>query len=198
MPAGEYPNSFSAIQAFGLEFSQTEYICAWQALQNPQAIGKGTTTRSPALSVVTAPPTSTTSPMNSCPSTSPLFSVGTKPPYRCRSEPQIAVEVILTMASRSVRNVLDLDIAPVHPAVGPHRRLPISGARNCGPRPFRPYQRGIDAVDVPLADTGSCKGAGFIWLERLRRALLHQPAGVHAGGTALGAHDLTGFDDLFE
>src|SRR5215203_1613627 len=105
MPAGEYPNSFSTIQAFGLEFSQTEYICAWQALQNPQAIGKGTTTRSPALSVVTAPPTSTTSPMNSCPSTSPLFSVGTKPPYRCRSEPQIAVEVILTMASRSFKIV---------------------------------------------------------------------------------------------
>ena len=30
MPAGEWPHSFSAIQAFGFEFSQSEYICRWQ------------------------------------------------------------------------------------------------------------------------------------------------------------------------
>ena len=28
MPHGEWPNSFSAIQAFGLEFSQSEYMLA--------------------------------------------------------------------------------------------------------------------------------------------------------------------------
>ena len=47
MPHGEWPHSFSAIQAFGLEFSHSEYIFFWQKKQLPQAIGNGTTTRSP-------------------------------------------------------------------------------------------------------------------------------------------------------
>src|SRR3954447_797977 len=103
MPAGECPYSFSAIQAFGLEFSHSENAWAWQARQLPHAIGKGTTTRSPTERFGTPLPTSTTSPMNSWPRMSPFSIDGTKPLYRCRSDPQIAVEVIRTIASRAFR-----------------------------------------------------------------------------------------------
>src|SRR3954465_6811901 len=103
MPAGECPSSFSAIQALGLEFSHRENIPASQAAQAPQAIGNGTTTRSPTVRLRTPLPTSTTSPMNSCPSTSPCSIVGTNPLYKWRSDPQIAVEVILTIASCELR-----------------------------------------------------------------------------------------------
>ena len=56
----------------------------WQGAQQvkkqfPHAIGNGTTTRSPGLRFFTAGPTSTTSPMNSCPRMSPLSIVGIKP-----------------------------------------------------------------------------------------------------------------------
>src|SRR5919107_4723944 len=103
MPHGEYPHIFSAIHAFGFEFSQSEYSSRSHCRQWPHAIGNGTTTRSPTDRLFTLSPTSTTSPMNSCPSTSPLLIVGTNPLYRCRSEPQIAVLVIFTIASRWLR-----------------------------------------------------------------------------------------------
>src|ERR1051326_2053056 len=92
--------SFCAIQAFGLEWSHSEYICFWQKKQFPHEIGNPTTTRSPERRFFTSGPTSTTSPMNSCPKISPFSIVGIKPLYRWRSEPQIAVEVIFTTASR--------------------------------------------------------------------------------------------------
>ena len=75
MPALAWPHSFSAIPALGLEFSHSEYRPAAQALQSPQAIGNGTTTRSP-TEVRHARPTSTTSPMNSWPRMSPFSMVG--------------------------------------------------------------------------------------------------------------------------
>src|SRR3954471_23572144 len=103
IPAGECPHIFSAIQAFGLEFSHTEKFPCWQEKQLPQAMGKGTTTRSPTFRFFTLFPVSTTSPMNSCPRMSPFSMVGTKPLKRCRSEPQIAVEVTRTIASRELR-----------------------------------------------------------------------------------------------
>jgi hypothetical protein len=65
MPEGEKPQSFSASLALGFEFSQSEYISLAHAWQAPQAMGKGTTTRSPFLSFFTSGPTSTISPMNS-------------------------------------------------------------------------------------------------------------------------------------
>jgi hypothetical protein len=71
-----WPNSFSAIPAFGFEFSHTEYISFLHAQQSPQAIGNGTTTRSPTWRLPTPLPVSTTSPMNSCPRMSPFFTVG--------------------------------------------------------------------------------------------------------------------------
>src|SRR3954469_7208495 len=71
--------------------------------QLPHAIGNGTTTRSPFFRFFTPRPTSTTSPMNSCPSMSPLSIVGTKPLYRWRSDPQMAVDVIFTIASLWLR-----------------------------------------------------------------------------------------------
>src|SRR3989442_300723 len=64
--------------AFGLEFSQSENIAFLQKKQLPHAIGNGTTTRSPRLGLPTAPPTSTTSPMNSWPRMSPFTMPGTK------------------------------------------------------------------------------------------------------------------------
>ncbi len=95
--------NFSARLALGLLFSQTEYMPCSQARQLPQAIGKGTTTRSPTRRFDTSGPTSTTSPMNSWPRMSPLSMVGMKPSYRCRSEPQIADEVMRMIASRAFR-----------------------------------------------------------------------------------------------
>src|SRR4051812_46293098 len=103
MPAVPCPNAFSAMPQLGFEFSQTEYSSCLHAQQLPQAIGNGTTTRSPTARLSTPRPVSTTSPMNSCPRMSPRFIVGTYPSYRCRSDPQIAVDVIRTIASRSLR-----------------------------------------------------------------------------------------------
>ncbi len=100
MPAGECPIIFSAIHALGFEFSQSEYISALHAPQFPHAIGNGTTTRSPTFRFFTSRPTSTTSPMNSWPRMSPLCIVGTSALYKWRSDPQIAVDVIFTIASR--------------------------------------------------------------------------------------------------
>ena len=70
------PHSFSLKPALGLAFSHTENKPRAQAPQSPQAIGNGTTTRSPTRRVATSGPTSTTSPMNSWPSTSPSRMVG--------------------------------------------------------------------------------------------------------------------------
>src|SRR4051812_26236465 len=104
MPAVAWPNIFCAIHAFGLVFSQTENNPCRQEKQVPQAIGNGTTTRSPTFKLPLSPrPVSTTSPINSWPRMSPFSMVGTKPLNKCRSEPQMAVDVILTMASRELR-----------------------------------------------------------------------------------------------
>ena len=56
MPAGEWPQSFSAIQAFGLEFSQSENSPLRHSAQAPHAIGNGTTTRSPTFRFFTPRP----------------------------------------------------------------------------------------------------------------------------------------------
>ena len=77
MPAVGKPNIFSASRAFGFEFSQSEKSWCRHDQQLPQAIGNGTTTRSPTFRFVTLLPFSTTSPMNSWPMTSPRFIVGT-------------------------------------------------------------------------------------------------------------------------
>ena len=76
MPALACPHSFSAMPALGLEFSQTEKNPALQELQPPQAIGNGTTTRSPICRLPTPEPSSTTSPMNSWPRMSPFSMAG--------------------------------------------------------------------------------------------------------------------------
>ena len=80
IPHGECPHIFSAIQAFGFEFSHSENMPSRQKKQFPQEIGNGTTTRSPTFKFFTSGPTSTTSPMNSCPTMSPFCMLGIKPP----------------------------------------------------------------------------------------------------------------------
>src|SRR6476469_1349335 len=89
--------------AFGLLLSQSEVRRSRQKKQSPHAMAKGTTTRSPAARVRHPGPTASTSPMNSCPSTSPDSMVGMIPLKRWRSEPQMAVEVTRTIASRGLR-----------------------------------------------------------------------------------------------
>ena len=80
MPGGEWPHIFSAIQALGLEFSQSEYSSGSQHQQLPQAIGNGHDHPVADLEVLHARgPTSTTSPMNSWPRMSPDSIVGMKP-----------------------------------------------------------------------------------------------------------------------
>ena len=65
-----------ASSALGFETSQHEKSPFAQKKQLPHEIVNGTTTRSPYFILVTALPTSTTSPIGSCPSTSPDFIVG--------------------------------------------------------------------------------------------------------------------------
>ena len=61
----------------------------------------GTTTRSPTFSLWLDEPVSTTSPMNSCPSTSPLSMLGIWPSIKCKSEPHIAQALTFRITSRA-------------------------------------------------------------------------------------------------
>jgi len=83
-----------------LDVSHSENSCREQNQQVPQEIVKGTTTLSPILNLVTPLPTASTMPIGSWPMTSPGCIVGMKPSYRCRSLPQMAVDVIRTTMSR--------------------------------------------------------------------------------------------------
>ena len=98
-PRGECPITAAACSALRFERSQSENSCFWQKKHWPQAMLKGTTTRSPLRNLLCAPPVSTTSPIVSWPSTSPDCMVGMQPSIRCRSEPQIAQAVTLMMMS---------------------------------------------------------------------------------------------------
>src|SRR5207237_10218254 len=102
-PEPEYPYASSSIHAFGFELSHADHNSRSQKKHRPHAIVNGTTTRSPIFSFVISGPTATISPMNSWPRMSPRFNVGMNPSSRCRSEPQIAVSVTLTIASRGLR-----------------------------------------------------------------------------------------------
>ncbi len=53
----------------------------------------------PGLRFWTSGPTDSTTPMNSCPQTSPFFIPGINPTYMCRSEPQMQVVVTFRMTS---------------------------------------------------------------------------------------------------
>src|SRR3712207_4714668 len=105
MPAVAWPNICSPMYGLVFVLSQQLNSCRLQKKHSPQAIGNGTTTRSPTFSLLlsTSGPTSSTTPIGSWPSTSPGFMKGTNPSTRCRSEPQMQVEVIRTMASRRLR-----------------------------------------------------------------------------------------------
>src|SRR5829696_854847 len=159
--------------ALGLEFSHSEYSSRSQAEQLPQAIGNGTTTRSPTWRLDTAGPTSTTSPMNSCPRMSPLRMVGMKPWNRCRSEPQMAVEVTRTMASRALR-ILGSGTSRTSRLVLPIQQL------------------------ARMSELRSVRVSGGRSADRFGRALLEQPARAGALGAALGADHLAGLQHLLE
>src|SRR5439155_17278725 len=81
------------------DLSQHDQSWFWQNQHDPQQMVNGMTTRSPFFSFLTSRPTSSTIPIGSWPRTSPDFIVGMNPSYRCRSDPQMAVDVIRTTAS---------------------------------------------------------------------------------------------------
>src|SRR5436305_2035714 len=90
-PPGAWPHSASVIAGLVFPLSQDEYSSFSQYQHRPHATNEDTTTRSPTLCLPTSGPTSTISPRNSCPSTSPARMNGMYPPIRCRSEPQVVL-----------------------------------------------------------------------------------------------------------
>ena len=88
--------------ALGFVLSQQLHSWRLQKKHLPQPIGNGTTTRSPTFTLLlsTSGPSSSTMPIGSWPRMSPGFMNGMKPSTRCRSEPQMQVEVMRTIASR--------------------------------------------------------------------------------------------------
>src|SRR3954463_1639009 len=85
--------------ALGLTLWQLAYRPRAQNQHDPQNTLNGTMTRSPGFRCCTDGPTSSTTPMNSCPNVNPTRVSGIIPWYRCRSEPQIAAMVTRTIAS---------------------------------------------------------------------------------------------------
>ena len=73
----------------------------------------GITTRSPGLMCVTSGPTSSTIPIGSCPRMSPGARNGPRTSYRCRSEPQMAVDVGADLFDDAHRLVPE-DVAGLH------------------------------------------------------------------------------------
>jgi hypothetical protein len=106
MPDVEWPQSFSAIPALGLLFSQTDVMPLRHWSQPPQAMGNGTTTRSPSLQVADAlaglddlAHELVAQDVARAASSARSRRRGAGP------EPQIAVEVTRMIASRSLRIV---------------------------------------------------------------------------------------------
>ncbi len=85
--------------ALGFTLWQLEYRPRAQKKHDPQNTLNGTMTRSPGLRFSTDGPTSSITPMNSCPKVVPTRVSGIIPWYRWRSEPQMAANVTRTMAS---------------------------------------------------------------------------------------------------
>src|SRR6478609_5782215 len=81
----------------GLTFRQIPVLPSLQFLQPPQAMLNATEARSPTLTNSTPGPTSTTSPVISCPRTSPSGAV-VRPRTMCWSDPQMLVVTTFRMA----------------------------------------------------------------------------------------------------
>src|SRR5688572_28027774 len=90
--------------ALGVELSQQLQSGRRQKKELPQAKGSETMTRSPTLILLlsTPGPTSSIAPMNSWPTMSPGFIAGMNPLNRCRSDPQMHIDVTRSMALRSL------------------------------------------------------------------------------------------------
>src|SRR5215207_3525872 len=89
---------------FVFVLSQQLYSCRRQKKQFPHARQNGTITRSPTFTfdLSTFGPTSSTMPIGSWPMMSPGFMNGMNPSYRCRSDPQMQVDVTRMIASRGL------------------------------------------------------------------------------------------------
>ena len=77
----------------------------WQKKHSPQKVSTLTVTRSPALTLRTSAPTSSTMPTISWPTVIPGTARGTLPCLMCRSLVQILPSVMRTMASRGLCNL---------------------------------------------------------------------------------------------
>src|ERR1700733_3206101 len=97
-PICAYPYAAPSTPSVGLVRRQNEVHPATQLRQVPQAMLNGTETRSPGLIQLTPGPVSSTMPVFSWPSTLPCSTL-VRPSYMCRSDPQMLVVVIRTIAS---------------------------------------------------------------------------------------------------
>ncbi len=80
---------------------QNDHQPSWQLRHVPHEMLNGTDTRSPTCTRSTLIPTASTIPMFSWPKTVPSSTL-VRPSYMCRSEPQMLVVVMRTMASSGV------------------------------------------------------------------------------------------------
>src|SRR4051812_37050722 len=115
-----------------------------QYQQLPQKMLNGTITRSPTWRFCTDDPTSSTTPMNSCPNVWPIRVSGIIPWYRCRSEPQIAASWTRTIASLGC-SIRGLSFSSTRSLYGPRyviaRMVPPKRLRTRRPG-ARPQPRG--------------------------------------------------------
>ena len=95
-PMSTYP--YAAPARAGFTLRQTPVLPSLHIRQRPQAMLKGTEQMSPSLTKSTSSPTSTTSPVISCPRVCPTGAV-VRPRTMCWSEPQMLVVTSLRMAA---------------------------------------------------------------------------------------------------
>src|SRR5207249_4963692 len=96
----------------------THAVCSpsWQKMQVPSENANGMTTTSPTLTVRTSPPTASTTPIASCPMTTPL-SLRSSEVYGQRSLPQMqagpgdADDRVCRLDDLGIGDVLDPDVA---------------------------------------------------------------------------------------
>src|SRR5688572_10168426 len=81
---------------------------------------------------------------------SPFSIEGTKPLYRCRSEPQIAVEVIRTIASRELR-IFGSGTCSTRTFFLPSQQLALIALHSCYPYGKRPLAGGAAACTMIIA-----------------------------------------------
>src|SRR5918997_2179152 len=142
--------------ALGFTLWQLLYRPRAQNQQLPQKMLNGTITRSPTCRFCTEEPTSSTTPMNSCPNVCPIRVSGMSPWKRCRSEPQIAASCTRTIASLGC-SMRGLSFSSTRSLYGPRyviaRMVPPGQGRSCSfpGRLGAVTPKGVEATDLAFA-----------------------------------------------